>query len=428
MENKGWLSLFRYQPDVYEYAFSPVPADRRRGAASLFMGVAGYTMALSCFIIGGKIGYALPFWEAVGACALGDAVLLCVGIAMGLIACESGWSTAFLSRRIFGRRGSLIFSICIIILSIHWVGVNGDALARMIITLFPASPLPIPVVSMLAVLLWAFTSAYGWRGFALLCWIAVPLVSLLIVTGGWEFLEAEGGLDFIDSYVPSGALTFSSAAAVTTGSYIFGCTISPDMFRFASSKRNVVIAAIPAYVLSFFAFNVIGIVMAQAGDSYFLSVSAAKLGQSYRFFAIALFCLWTTEHYNIYAGSLAMQNIFQGSAVEGNLSHRMGTCVIGGIAAAYASFGALDFIMPVLSLISVFIPPVAGMLAAEYFVVRRGNEKEEINPVSFAAWGIGALAGVMALRGGFLIPPVVSIVASAIAYILLSALRRAKKK
>ena len=152
MENKGWLSLFRYQPDVYEYAFSPVPADRRRGAASLFMGVAGYTMALSCFIIGGKIGYALPFWEAVGACALGDAVLLCVGIAMGLIACESGWSTAFLSRRIFGRRGSLIFSICIIILSIHWVGVNGDALARMIITLFPASPLPIPVVSMLSLI------------------------------------------------------------------------------------------------------------------------------------------------------------------------------------------------------------------------------------------------------------------------------------
>lgn len=427
-DNKRALSYFLQQQDPYEYAFMPVPAGRRRGTASLFMGVAGYTMALSCLIIGVRVGYALTFWKAVCACALGDAVLLFVGISMGVIACESGWSTSFLASRVFGKRASALFSICIILLSIHWVGLNGDAFARMIITIFPAFSLPMPVISMLIVVLWAASSAYGWRGFELLCWGAVPLVSLLLIVSGGELFNETGGMGFIDSFVPSGELTLTSAAAVITGNYIFGCIISPDMCRFAASKRSVVTAAVPAYIFSFFIFNIFGVLMAQSGGSYFLSVSASKLGQSSIFFVIAIFCLWTTEHYNIYAGSLAMQNIFQGTAVEGNLSHRMATCIIGGSAAAYASFGALDFIMPVLSWISVIIPPVAGMFAAEYFIVRRNNERRDINWVSLAAWAIGGLSGILALRGDFLIPPAVSIAVSALAYILLSEFHPAQKE
>ncbi|MCD7952412.1 MAG: cytosine permease [Synergistaceae bacterium] len=425
--NKSAPSFFQHRLNLYEYAFLPVPAALRRGTVNLFMGIAGYTMSLSCLMIGAIVGYALPFWEAVCACVLGDAVLLFTGILMGVIACESGWSTSFLSRRIFGKRASSLFSICIILLSINWVGLNGDAFARMIITVFPAFPLPMPVISVLIIALWAATSAYGWRSFELLCWIAVPLVSLFLAIGGERLWSEISGMGFIDSFIPSGELSVTSAAAVVTGNYIFGCIISPDMCRFAASKRSVVTAAVPAYIFSFFIFNIFGVVMSQFGDSYLFSVSASKIGQSSIFFVIAVFCLWTTEHYNIYAGSLAMQNIFQGTAVDGNLSHRMATCVIGGLAAAYASFGALDFIMTVLSWISVVIPPVVGMFAAEYFIVRRSNEKRDINWVSFAAWGIGGLTGFLAQRGDFLIPPAVSIAVSALVYGLLSKFRAAEK-
>ncbi|MEG1972279.1 MAG: thiamine permease, partial [Oscillospiraceae bacterium] len=99
---------------LYEYAFVPVPKSAKKSNKSLFYVLTGYTSALSCLVLGAKLGIEMPFWNAVGACVLGDLFLIFIGVVLGGLSADSGWSTTFLSRQILGRVPSVVFS-CLII-------------------------------------------------------------------------------------------------------------------------------------------------------------------------------------------------------------------------------------------------------------------------------------------------------------------------
>ncbi|MEG2144630.1 MAG: thiamine permease, partial [Oscillospiraceae bacterium] len=110
---------------LYEYAFVPVPKSAKKSNVGLFFVLTGYTSALSCLLLGAKLGVAMPFWSAVGACALGDLFLIFIGSFLGGISAQSGWSTTFFARQVMGKTPSFIFSCLIIFCAVFWVGLNG---------------------------------------------------------------------------------------------------------------------------------------------------------------------------------------------------------------------------------------------------------------------------------------------------------------
>lgn len=124
----------------FEFAFDPVPADRRQGWFSLFLVLAGYAIAVSNFVTGAAIGYRMTFFDAMVALVVGDAFLIFVAVSTGIISFESGWSTSFLSRMVFGKKGSTIFSLLLVASSINWIGINGNTFARIVTANFPAFP------------------------------------------------------------------------------------------------------------------------------------------------------------------------------------------------------------------------------------------------------------------------------------------------
>ncbi len=408
------------QANLYEYAFSPVPCNRRKHAVPLFFVTTGYMVALSCFVIGAKVGYAMPFWPAVGACLLGNSILLGIGGIMGSIACQTGWSTSFLSRQVFGQRASAIFSICIILLSINWIGLNGDTFARMILSVFPGCPLPVPVLAVLAVATWALSAAYGWQGLELLSRIVVPLALGLAFL--WVLLLGlkTQGFQCISTYHSLGTMTFTTATTAVIGNFMFACTVAPDICRFAKRKKEVWGIMLPAYLLGLFLFNVGGILVAQASGSSDFTVGVASLGLAIPALLCTVFCLWTTQDNNIYGGSLAVQNIFQGTAVEGNLSHRTVAYMISGLAAAFASLGALQYWIPIITLISVFVPPVPGMIMGEFFLVKHSKEHRTVNWLSLPPWVLGSLVGFFSLQEDFFLAPVIAMMVACGSYVLLS--------
>lgn len=420
---------FRWTSNFYENAFIPVPAEGRNATPTVLFVTMGYVATLSCFVIGVKVGYALPFGQAVLACIVGNLVLVGIGIFMGIMGVETGWSTTFLVRKIFGKYASLLVSVLIILLSIYWVGMNGDSFARMIVTAFPNWPIPIAVTAVALVALWGITAAYGWRGLAMTSFILTPLAVVLAISGIGMLFDKIDIVQAIQNFVPSGNLTLTTAIAAVTGNYIFGCIISPDLCRFARSKKAVVQIILPSYTIGFILLNICGVLVAQLSNASDFGVGVAKLGLAIPYLICTAMALWTTENYNLYCGSLAIQNLFFGTPVEGNLSHRLATGILAGFSAAFAAMEAINYLMPIITLIAGLVPPVAGMLFAEYFVFRPHGKYPNNRGsrwIWIAAWISGSTVGIWSYNAKFLISPVNALIVSGCVYIVLKIIMNGK--
>ena len=192
------------------------------------------------------------------------------------------------------------------------------------------------------------------------------------------------------------------------------------MCRYAKDKTHVAIGAPIAVAVGPFGLEVLGIMTAQAtGENDFVPATAA-LGLGVLVFICAIFCVWTTQDNNIYSAGLALQNVMKDTRLEGKVKHAWLAVLIAAAAAIFAAVGAAKFLLPVVQTLSVLLPPIPGMMIAEQYFVKKSKEKKNINWVAMLAWIIGTAVGYAALRYNFLVPAMVSMVMTFIAYIVFS--------
>ncbi|MEG2104535.1 MAG: cytosine permease [Oscillospiraceae bacterium] len=416
------LSLHKRPPasNLYEYAFAPVPQNQRKKSMNLFYMLTGYTSALSCLVIGSKLGAAMPFWQAIAACALGDLVLILIGTGMGILSARSGWSTAFLSQKVLGKSTSVVFSLLIICCSIFWIGLNGSLFTSMLISVFPIWPLPVAVTCLIIIALWALSAANGWRGLMLASRVVVPCALILLIYSMIRLFIKMGGVDFLFSAPTVAPMSLAAASTAIIGNYVFGCIITPDTCRFAKSPKSVAFVCPPAYTIGLFVFNVCGVIVAKAGGFSDFIRSTAAIGLMLPMLLCAIFCLATTQNINIYGGSLAMQNIFHGTAFEGNVSHKVTAYIIAGLAAALSVSGIGKYLIPVVSSFSILMVPLPGMLLAEAVFFHNRSHQSGFRWQSIVIWVLGSLSGFLFLHIGMPIAPFWALLFSFACYILVN--------
>lgn len=408
--------------DVYEHVFNSVPEDKRKSLISLTIVLAGYPIALSNFVIGGAVGVGLSFTNAILALVIGNAILISVVVLTGLMAYKTGLSTAFLSRRAFGGAGSHIFSILLAISAVTWVALNGDIFARMIIATFTSWPLGIPLTAIIVIVMWMQSAIRGYKGLEIVSFLGVPAALFMALYGCYAVFQSTNGFAGLSTYMPSKPITFSAATAAIVGGWVFGATITPDVCRFAKSKRDVVIAGLGAFVLGCFGLQLIGALVAiTTGTGDFVKAMAA-LDLLVVAFIAAIFCLWTTQDNNIYGASLALQNVIRDTRLAGKVSHKKIAVGIALAAAIFAAGGIYSKILPVIKFLSILIPPVPGIIMAEEFVIKDPKPNLSVHWNAMIAWLLGGVASYFSLTMDFFVPPIVGIISSGILYIALTKL------
>lgn len=410
----------------YEYAFEPVPLDKRKSGSSIFIVLSGYTISLSNFVMGASIGFKMSFMDAIWACFVANLFLGTIAVFLGVLAYRTGLSTSMLSRKAFGSRASSIFSILLALSAINWVGVNSDTFAKMIASTFTWWPIPTAITAVLVIALWGQSAIRGYKGIEIVSWLGVPAAILLTVVS--VIAVAMKSNNFVDvmSYVPSEPMTFTKASAALIGGWIFGCIITPDCARFAKSSKTTIVAGYSAVMLGLFGLEVCGILVATATKQASFVGATAALGLGVLVFFCAIFCLWTTQDNNIYGASLAMQNVFDGTKLAGKVSHKMMAITVVICAASFAAIGALKYLLPVITFLSVLLPPVPGLIIGECFFVKNSKENKKWNYVALIAWFLGGLSGYWALKVNFFVSPIIGISATIIFYVILSKLLDAK--
>lgn len=141
---------------------------------------------------------------------------------------------------------------------------------------------------------------------------------------------------------------------------------------------------------------------------------------------VVVFSTIKINNLNLYSSSLGFTNIFD-SIFKLKLNRGVVTLVIGVVGTVLSVIGILDMFVGFLVLLGVFIPPVAGIMVIDYFILKthrkaldesRANgtlpaNVEKMSPVTLLAWGAGFAAGYFVTVG---IPSINSLVVSAVVY------------
>lgn len=400
-----------------EYAFGSVPKEARKSFSTILVILTGYTISLSNFVTGATIGSRMTFSGAFWAAFVGNAVLAFVAAMLGMIGAESGKTTLVLARNSLGKRSSAIMSVLIALSAVNWIAVNANTFADMVLANFKWWPFGMGVTAFIVVAIWAQSAIRGVKGLTVVSWLGTPAAVILAIAS-FIAIGNKTGFSAVYNFMPASDVQISFAAGSTSivGAWIFGCIVTPDVTRYGKKKSHVAIAAPIAVYVGLFGIEVVGIMTAQATSTNNFVTATAALGLGLLVFICAIFCVWTTQDNNIYSASLALQNIFVDTKLEGKIKHAWLAIIVAVLAATFAACGAVKYLLPVVKALSVLLPPLPAMMIAEHWFVKNSKENRNINWVGLISWALATTIGQIAVNHNFFIPAVVSMIVAFFLY------------
>jgi cytosine permease len=408
-----------------DYSLSRVPTSARQSLWSITIVRVGSLATISQFILGASLGYGMTFWQAFWATMFGSVILEVISLLLGLAGAKEGLSTSLLSRWTgFGRYGSSIIGAIIAICCIGWFGVQNSVFASGLVQATHGA-LTLPIAATLTGLGVTVLVIFGFKLLSATATIAVPAFLLAVGIGIFQLLSKHSIVDLMGSAPAGKPLTMGVAATMVAGGFIIGAVITPDFSRFAKNGKDVFWMTMIGTIVGELGINMIAVLMALAAKT---SDVASIMMQTSGWLGALVVVASTVKinNLNLYSSSLGFTTIFD-TVFNLKPNRGMVTLVIGVIGTILSVLGILDKFVSFLVLLGVLIPPVAGIMVIDYFVLKthrkvldESREKgalppdtEKLSPVTLIAWAAGFAAGYFVTAG---IPSINSLLVSAVVY------------
>lgn len=409
-----------------DHALSRVPDGARYSWFSVAVQRFGQISALAQFLVGATLGFGMSFWSAFWALTVGSVILELLCILIGVIGVREGLNTSVVARWTgFGTAGSAVIGLAISLSLIGWFGIQSGVSANGLHGLMPALPA------------WAWSMIFGLlvtvivvRGFSSMQLVANVTVPIFLVLVGWSTiseLSKHSIGELIAAPPPGPPLSFVAGTTLVAGAFIVGAVITPDMTRFNRRTSDVVKQTLLGVTLGEYVIGLSGVLLAQALKT---SDIAGIVISSVGWVGVLVILLGTFKinDWNLYSSGLGLVN-FIDTVFGVRLNRGMLTAVIGVVGSVLAAVGFLDQLQGFLILLGVVFPPIAGIMIAEYFVVKRWRgdlESSRTNdalpasaptwvPVTLVIWVVAALIGGLLDWG---LPSINSVVAAFVLYVV----------
>jgi cytosine permease len=405
-----------------DYPLSEVPMAARKGLGSLGVVLLGFTFFTATMFAGGALGPAFPFWpDLIVVIAVGNLLLGAYVGVLSLIAFRTGLNTALMSRFGFGDIGSRLPDALLGFTQIGWYGWGTATLAVVFLRLIGVDDGAPGYSTWLYGLIVLFGAAFCWtayvgyRGLELLSLFAVPLMTLLLVVSLWIAVQDAGGIAGLLAIEPTASLGVGTAITIVFGTFVSGGTQATNWTRFARTGAAAVLGALAAFFLGnglMVVTGAFGALVYQQSD-----VVEVMVIQGLLVFGILMLFLniWTTQDNTIYNFSVVGCNSLR------TRNRRLVTIVGAAIGTVLALLRIDLHLVPFLLLLGTFIPPIGGIIMADYFYKHRGSypllAEAEIKPFNLAgliAYGLACLVAYVSPG----VPPLNGIVAAIVIYIV----------
>ena len=407
-----------------DYSLSRVPGSARYSWVTLAVQRFGQLSALSQFLLGATLGFGMTFWNAFLALTLGAVLLEVVAILTGIAGMREGLSTSVLARWAgFGRYGSSIIGLVFAVSLIGWFGVQNAVFAEGVHSL--VGGIPVWAWSIVTGVMVTLVVVYGFLSMAWVAYITVPVFLLL---AGYSItstlLEVRLG-DLLSSAPPGETLSIATGTTIVAGGFIIGGVLAPDMTRFNRSTADVIKQTVVGIAFGEYTVGLIGVLLAHALKTQdIIEIVTSTSGFIGTIILVA--ATLKVNDWNLYSSSLGFANSMD--AIFGKRVHRaVITILVGTLGTVFSAVGILEQFVPFLIALGVVVPPIAGIMIVDYYLLRRHREQleesagswglparqEKLNPVTLFAWAGASIVGYTVQWG---IPALNSLTCAAVLY------------
>ena len=400
-----------------EHSLSAVDAGSRQGFWAVLVVMVGFTFFSPSMTAGGNLGIGLNMTDFFIAMILGNAFL---GIYTGLLAYigqATGLTLDLLARYSFGEKGSYLSSVLISFTQIGWFGVGVAMFALPVGAIFGINTVLLIIITGI---LMTFTAYYGIKALAVLGSVAVPLIAVLGIYSVNFGINQVNGFANVFAEVPAAPITMATALSIVIGSFVSGGTSTPNFTRFSKTSNIAVWATVIAFFIGnsiMFVFGAVGGAVTGSPDIFDILISQGLMIPAIIVLGLNI---WTTNNNALYTAGLGLANITKIQSKP--------MVLIGGGIGTVAALWLYNNFVSYLSLLGGMIPPVGVVIIIHFFMNRKLYQDENykppaVNVSAIVAVVVGALAGVFIKWG---IPPVNSLVVSAIIFVALEAMNKSK--
>ncbi|MCZ0982000.1 cytosine permease [Streptomyces diastatochromogenes] len=387
-----------------EYEHGPVPAHSRKSLLTVSAVWFGFPMILTNAVPGGVVVALLGFWRGLAAIAVANLVMLLYVGVLSHRAGTSGESFSLQATRTFGRTGYIVASAFLATIVVGWFAFNTGATGA---TLHQAFGWHERLVALLAGLGFIALTYLGIKALSWLGAVAAPLFLIAGVTA-LVIVARDHDLGAVFSYegVGGGAsLTFGAAISMIMATFADSGTMTADFTRWSKNGRQAVLATMSAFPVASVIAQVTGGLVVAAGavalpataGGDFLPILTGQ-GSSLLNVLAAVFVF-------VNLGSVCSHCLYNGALGWSHLTGRtmrLMTVVLGVVGTLAALAGVWDHFLDWLVILSVFVPPLGGVLIADQFFARGGRGAMDrrptaaVRPTAFLAWAVGAAGAGLA--------------------------------
>jgi cytosine permease len=402
-------------------ANASAPQQKPIGVWRIVLILLAVMIALPAFVMGAEITHSFGARPAVAVCLMGGALLAVLAAMTGAAGAQRRCSTYELIGDAFGPQGARVANAVLGISVLGWFGVMatmlGQALASMSTGL---AAVPLWVLSLAGCVLTTATAMVGFRALNWLSTLTTPLKILLLA---WTFGAAMRDADVARLWaeLPATAAPLGTGVSMVVGGLIVGAVLTPDVSRFARSRRAAAIGAALAYGIGFPAVLLLaGLPSLVSGERDMIKIMLA-LGLGLPALLTVVLTAWSTNTFNLYSATLI------GQTLAPRVPSRWLALIAGAIGTVAGLAGISQMLLPYLLWLSITIPPIGGIYLVHVAMGRDLRAARTWRWDALASWAVGSAWAALAPRWGLALTPVPaldSLIVSAAVYAALRGFAR----
>ncbi len=375
----------------------------------------GGIVSVPALLIGSTFITGLTFYQGILAGLIGYSIVCAFMCFISVAAVDKRLSTVQLATSSFGNIGAgILVGLVIGVSTMGWFGVQsniaGASFSKIMDIYFHIKISP-SFSSVFWGLLMMLTAVFGFKYMRYFNYVAVPCKILIIIFGVYISFQGKP-FSSITTFQPTGTpFSILTGIGMAIGLISVGGVISADYSRFAISRKDAILGSILGLIPAALSMLAIGSMLAILQNTSDIVEVFSRLGFPVLALMVLIIATWTSNIMNAYSSGLALNQLFRWPEKKRYIS----TIIAGVIGTGLAAIGILEKFTGFLIVLTTAVPPVAGVLIADYWVSKTFNAytTKAFNWKGFAAWALGVL--VMILMENT-IKNVLGIIVSLVAY------------
>lgn len=385
-------------------ARSKVPLSKRLSFGSNVAVLFGFVLVISSLLVGGVVGAALPFQQAVVAILFAGVFNGLIAVLIGVMAARTGFTSALIYRYSYGQLGAILPNVVMAFTGIVWFAVitniTRDAFVNMTGLTIQSGAMNF-LLAIIIGLIFMIPAYKTIRWISVIDWFAAPAILIILVVTMYFALQEGGGISGIVAASSGAEMPLLVGFTVAAGGWIQGNVVISDFARFFKNGKQAAAGLFLTYSIMMVLQYVGAAMGAVATGEWNIFVIMGEFGLLAITFVALFLGSWSTSMGALYGSANMMSAPPIPEYETEEKTRKTAVIVLWVLAMAFAFSNAEQVFNLLLQFLAWLIGPIGITIIIDYWLLPSKQRLYEsgidpnmrINPAAYLAWIVGFPVG-----------------------------------